>query len=380
MAPPDDSWSAGVAAGALADPRVVAADDLARHLLSPTAAHSDEHGVPRAHLDRLGEAGLLGLAGPAPHGAPDPVRRLVTEHLAGGCGSTWFCWTQHHGPLAAVAASPDEGLRARWLEPLATGRALAGVAFAHVRRPGPPAVTASRSPDGWVLDGTLDWVTSWSICDVVLVLAQGTGEHEASLVRVLLEPHEGRGVSSGPPLHLAAMGGTWTCPVRLSGAPVPDEDVVDVVDRATWLAADALQRANASPHTFGLLRAVSRELAHTGEQRGMPAAVALAGELAEQARTLRREAYSLVDEVPADQELGRREELRAASLELAVRASSALVAARAGGAMRLGDPAQRWAREALFQQVQAQTAAGRAAAIAHYRAVGEAAAALVSRP
>jgi hypothetical protein len=50
-------------------------------------------------------------------------------------------------------------LRDRWLEPVACGQALAGVAFAQLRRAGAP------NP----LDGRLDWITSWDIADLVLL-------------------------------------------------------------------------------------------------------------------------------------------------------------------------------------------------------------------
>ena len=371
----DDEAAAAAAAGRSldADPRVMAARALAADLLAPTAARSDADGVPRSHLDALAGAGLMGLAGPAPWGAAPPVRRAVTEALAGACGTTWFCWAQHHTPLAMVVSADDEAVRERWLEPLVTGRELAAVAFAHVRRPGPPAVTATRDGEGWRLDGVLDWVTSWSICDTVLVVAQGTGADADSLVMVMLAPHEGRGVASGPPLPLAAMGGTWTCPVRLGAVPVPASDVVLVVDREGWLAADRLGTANASPHTFGLAAAVLAELARTGERRGATsagggpadatAALRLAEVLQSELDDLRGEAYRLLDEEPADEQIERRLALRAASQELLVRATTGLVTARAGAAVRLSDPAQRWHREAMFHLVQAQTAAGRTATL-----------------
>jgi len=67
--------------------------------------------------------------------------------------------------------------------------------------------------------------------------------------------------------------------------------------------------------------------------------------------------------VPAEEALDDRLALRARSLELAVRASAALVAIGAGGSMALSSPAQRLAREALFHLVQAQTAPVRAATL-----------------
>jgi hypothetical protein len=54
---------------------------------------------------------------------------------------------------------------------------------------------------------------------------------------------------------------------------------------------------------------------------------------------------------------------RAACLDLARRATTALIAATGGRAMDLGHPAQRLAREADFYVIQAQTADGRAATL-----------------
>ena len=85
--------------------------------IAAAAANTDRHGVPRRCFDAMAAAGLLGR------------------------------------PLTPPA------LQDRWLEPVACGQALAGVAFAHLRRAGAP------NP----LDGRLDWITSWDIADLVLL-------------------------------------------------------------------------------------------------------------------------------------------------------------------------------------------------------------------
>ena len=58
-----------------------------------------------------------------------------------------------------------------------------------------------------------------------------------------------------------------------------------------------------------------------------------------------------------------RVELRAKSLELTVQATTAVITAQAGAAMRSGCSAERRVREAMFLQVQAQTAQTRAASL-----------------
>jgi len=57
--------------------------------------------------------------------------------------------------------------------------------------------------------------------------------------------------------------------------------------------------------------------------------------------------------------------LRAAALDLNLRAATALVAASGGGAMMLSSNAQRRAREALFLLVQGQTADLRQASLGY---------------
>ena len=59
--------------------------------------------------------------------------------------------------------------------------------------------------------------------------------------------------------------------------------------------------------------------------------------------------------------------LRAASLDLAARAATAVVVARSGAAMRRGCSAERRLRESMFLQVQAQTAATRRASLSLMR-------------
>lgn len=335
--------------------------DLAIETLAPTAAASDIDGVPRHHLDALAAAGVLG-----PSFEP-AVQREIAEILSGACGSTWFCWTQHRTPTDWITASPNELVRGRWADGVASGKYLAGVAFAHIRRPGPPGVTATRRDGGWRVSGHLNWVTSWTIADVIAIAAE---TDDGQLVRFVTEPKRREGLLADLPLELSAMGGTHTCPVQLDNLFVRDADVIDVVSKAEWAHRDEIGTANAAPHLFGVTRAALGLLLATAEQRHDEAARDLALALVERTRSVRRNAYELAD-LPEDH-LEDRLHLRAVALDLATTATTAAVAARSGEAVRLSDPAQRLAREAMFYLVQAQTASLRAQTLAQWqRRVGE---------
>src|SRR3954447_10678399 len=163
-------------------PAVEAARQLGDELLRPDAERVDLEGVPRSHLDALGAAGLM-----AASDLPPSAMREVTELLAAADASTWFVWTQHHTPVRTVRRGSSRELADRLLPPLLAGTMLAGVAYTHLRRPGPPAVAARPGRDGWRLDGEIAWLTSWRLADLFCVGAQVAGtDHEDRVVWMLL--------------------------------------------------------------------------------------------------------------------------------------------------------------------------------------------------
>ena len=325
---------------------VEAARRLADEVLRPEAEDVELHGVPRSHLAALAAAGLFGVTAPAAYGGTDqPVEviREIVEILAGADASTWFVWTQHHTPVRTLVRGTNDALRDRWLPKLATGSALAGVAFTHLRRPGAPAVRANRAAGGWRIDGDLAWLTSWGLADVFLVGAVG-GEQ---VVWMLLPLTEMEGVAAQA-LDLVAMRGTSTVSVHLGDVFVNDADVVLVEPLDEWRANDAERTADVSPAVFGVTSECVRRLGDAG------AAFAV------QVDELRATAYGLQDgQGPRAERIA----VRAQAHALALRASAALVAAGAGRSMLAGNPAQRLAREALFLLIQGQDAEIRAAQI-----------------
>lgn len=355
---------------ATSTPPVELARSLADDLIRPTAEEVDRTVVPRSHLDAWAAAGLLGLAGPPAYGgggAPPAVAREVTEILAGASGATWFVATQHAMPLATVTASANAGLRDRLLRGLCTGELLSGVAVAQLRRPGPPAVVATREAAGWRFDGRVGWMTSWGICDVFLLAGVTAG---GDAVLAMVPAREGDGMTAGPPMQLAAMQATVTVALDLEGYRVADADVAAVLPLEQWLAVDAAKTANPSPHTFGLQREAVRRLAETASRRDDGTAAALAQQLGREGERLRRVAYTLIDDVPATERIPDRLAVRASSLELVVRTTTALVAATGGGAMALSAAPQRLVREAVFHLVQAQTGPVREATLQLFRDAG----------
>lgn len=333
--------------------------ELCQQLIASDAADVDAHGVKRRTLEALADVHACGITAPTEFGglgADAVVQREVAELIAGSDASTWFCWAQHHTPTRVAIEAGATELATQ----LATGRLLAGVAFAHVRRPGEPNPVARRTAGGWSITGTLDWVTGWDVVDRVLLVIAAPDEDV--YVHALIEPGSeatkgsvsAPGLEIGEPLKLLAMGGTHTRPISMTEYFIPDDAVIDLIDRSTWHARDEVTVAAVSPAVFGLIRASVAELSVVGMQRNDRGARDLATQFAAHAAELRKAAYACTD---VEQNL----QYRAQALSLVERATDAVVNMYAGASMRTGHPAERRLREARFLMVQAQTRASRAA-------------------
>ena len=195
--------------------------------------------------------------------------------LAGVDASTWFCWVQHQTPLRTLEGAaggaghrrPVPSWRTSSSPALRSGRLLGAVAFAHVRRPGPP------EPGGDPRRRGLAARRRTGLGDLVGHRGRRDGDgpghrHAGRRPARLLLPAGGRPARSqprectpGPALPLLAMSGTHTRPVRLDGVHVPDDRVGAILDRDAWLAADAVRTADANPAAFGVARGAIAELA-----------------------------------------------------------------------------------------------------------------------
>ncbi|MDP9420462.1 MAG: acyl-CoA/acyl-ACP dehydrogenase, partial [Actinomycetota bacterium] len=324
--------------------------------LAPEAGRVEREGVERATLDRLAAAGLYGLTGPAWAGGgdvPASVYRKVAEWLSGADGNTWLVWFQHHPVVKMLAASPNTDLAGRYLPGLCAGTLQAGVAFSHLRNPS-PSVTATAEGDRWRFSGTQPWCTGWGLIDLVLV---GAATDEEVLF-ALVPAEDGPAVRCAGELSLAAMAGTRTVALALDGLVVEPADLVLRAPRHDWAVADHARSANVQPSVFGIALAALSSLRQTG--------AAVAGPLGEALHDVRARAYRLADEEPTGPGAGVDERLETAAeaILLGVEVTSALVTSLGGKAMVLSHPAQRWAREAMFHLVFAQTGALRSATLA----------------
>ncbi|MFK7916629.1 MAG: hypothetical protein AB8G14_01010 [Ilumatobacter sp.] len=334
------------------------ARQLADGVLAPMAEEVDQSTIPMSHLSALASAGLFSLDGLSPSDA-----RRVMAAIAGGCGATFFVWVQHHGVRRTLTESGNHALRATLAEPLRTGQLLAGTAFAHVRRAGRPAVSATRIDGGWSLTGTAPWATSWGFADRFCVAAENA---DGQMVWAMLPGNGGPGVNATP-LHLPVFAATGTVALHFDGCEIADDHIALVSAANQWRKTDRRRAALGQPAVLGvaerairLLRDSTRADDEHAERAADRLDVALTA-------TWNRddELIELLADDTADESklIGLASAHRAACLDVGQRSTRALLAAVGGQGMDLAHPAQRLAREANFYVIQAQTADGRAATL-----------------
>lgn len=317
------------------------AHEIADTVLFPTALEVDCTGrVPDSHWETLAEAGLYGLAAPVAVGGPGldlPQIIEILETMAGGCLATAFTWVQHHGMLAALAASTNDALRDEVLPGAITGRIRGGVAYAGAV-PVPPRMRAKHVSGGWQLSGHAPFVSGWGIIDVIQMSAGDveSGDIVAGLVRAEAQP----GITTVTSQPLFVVDASQTVALEVDGLFIPDDRIVSRVSRAEFMANQNFgSRLNATL-PIGLVRRCVRLLADAGQSA---AAAALRGD----ADAIR---------IRLDAGLGDAAALlqaRADGCALATRAACALVAAVGGPALLRTAHAQLLARSALFTLVAA---------------------------
>jgi alkylation response protein AidB-like acyl-CoA dehydrogenase len=257
-----------------------------------------------------------------------------------------------------LAVSDNHALRSLHLDDLCAGRVMGGVAFSHLRRPGPPAMVATGAPGGFRVDGEAPWVTSWGLAGLFLVAAR----LEERVLWFLLDAR-GHDAALRPsaPLPLAAMNASSTVRLALDGLHVPHGDVLAVESFEAWQERDRVTTAQPNPAALGIAATCLRLLADADPDGDGRAAASLGDELQE----CRDVSYGLADDDRTDPgHVAALVEARAWGLALALRAAGALVAGTGGRALTLDHPAQRLLREAAFFSIQAQTPALRRALLA----------------
>lgn len=271
----------------------------------------------------------------------DLMRGLM--RLSSACLTTTFVLTQPLGVCRRLEVCENRALRDELLPKFAEGGVFATVGISHLttsrRHLAKPILAAREADDGFVLDGTIPWVTGAVRADYILT---GATLDDGRQIMTML-PTNSPGYSAGEPARLVGLTATMT-----GGAECREV----FVDRR-WLLAGPTENVlsgkgagtggvQTSALALGLAAAAIDYLEREAATRSDLAAPA-AG-LRDEHAELAAELLTLV----AGGEGCSPDELRSRANSLVLRATQGALTAAKGSGYVLGHPAGRWCREALF--------------------------------
>lgn len=197
---------------------------IVREVVAPAAHQVDaEAAFPRASIDALARAGVLGLVSATDVGGLGLGPRAaaaVVERLAGACGSTAMVTTMHLAAAAVIEKHAPEPVRRE----VATGRRLVTLAFSEAGSRShfwAPLGTARADGEAVVLDGAKSWVTSANHADYVWSSRPLAAEGASTL---WLVPRATAGLS---------------IPARFDGLGLRGNDSAPVMAKGVRLSGDA---------------------------------------------------------------------------------------------------------------------------------------------
>ena len=180
---------------------------LATNEISKVAAQIDrEHRFPREIVAKLAELGMLGIAVPERWGGAgmDNVSyALAVEEISRGCASTGVIMSVQNSLVCdPILHFGNDEQRQRWLPGLASGKTLGCFALSEPDAGSDAAAqktTATASGDGWVLNGTKNFITNGPVSDVIVVFAMTDPSKGTRGISAFVVAANAPGVKFGPP-------------------------------------------------------------------------------------------------------------------------------------------------------------------------------------
>lgn len=336
---------------------------LAATVLRPCAAQADAacdlHGPVTDNLHLLADRGFLGLGVPREYGglgADLTTQHEYTEILASACGVTAFTQQQLRTGLKYLAASDNERLKQQLLPSFAAGHRFCGVALSQIRRAGGSSLRAETVPGGYRVEGTIPWVTAWSLLDG-FVLGATLDNGSRHLFAYVDRNEQSDCLDAGSPLPLIVMRASGTVAVEVRGLFIPDQNVLAVRPQEDFLRTDDHEITTHTALPLGCARGCERYLRELAEQRNRDDFAEAATSLMFEINHCRRDALTWGCDCIGHPDYKKQAlRARAAAILLALRAAHAVVTASGGRSQLLGETPQRLLREAQFYTNAVQTA------------------------
>jgi alkylation response protein AidB-like acyl-CoA dehydrogenase len=204
-----------------------ALDQIINEVIAPAAVEIDQRGTfPRAAIEALGQAGLLGLISAHEVGGLGEGHRAATfvvERIASACASTAMVVCMHYCGTAVIEAYGPRAVR----EAIARGDHLTTLAFSetgsrsHFWAP----ISTAKPVDGNIrIDALKSWVTSAGEADSYIWSSRA--QNTDGQISVWLVPADARGLRIPQPFNGLGLRGNSSSPITAEEVVVPPDSLL----------------------------------------------------------------------------------------------------------------------------------------------------------
>jgi butyryl-CoA dehydrogenase len=241
------------------------ARDFAREKVLPLAHSIDEKGkVPPDLIAEMASLGFLGIYVPETYGGAglDALSyALVCEEINRACASTGVVMSSH----VSLVVDPllhygSDAQKDRFLRPLATGAKLGCFALSEPASGSDAAAmrtSARRDGDGWVLNGTKNFITNGASADLAIVFAQTDPNARKRGIAAFVVEKGTPGFSVGKLEHKLGIRGSDTAQLLFQDCRVPAANLLGEAGGGFKIALSTLDggRISIAAQAVGIARA-----------------------------------------------------------------------------------------------------------------------------
>jgi alkylation response protein AidB-like acyl-CoA dehydrogenase len=172
---------------------------------------------------------------------------IAIEEVAKACAASALMLAVHDLGSLPIRLRGSEEMKDRVLPRLASGEWVPAFALSEPAAgsdPGGMKTRAVTDEDGWVLNGSKNWISQAGVADVYVVFAVTDPEqgHSRGITAFLLE-RDLPGFSIGKPEHKLGIKGSPTASLTFDDVHLPPESVIGEQGRGFQLAMETLDRS-----------------------------------------------------------------------------------------------------------------------------------------
>ena len=260
------------------------AREFAHNEVLPKAAEIDrEHRHPVELVKRMAELGFLGIAIPEQWGGSgfDHVSyALAMEEISRACASTGVIMSVNNSLVCdPINRFGTDGQKQEWLTPLASGKLLGCFALSEPEAGSDAAAqktTAIKDGDGFVLQGTKNWITNGPVADVCVLFAMNDKPAGHKGITCFIVPMKTKGVRCGQPDDKMGIRGSKSSQIFLDDVRLPASAVLGEVGGGFKVAMSTLDggRIGIAAQALGIARAALEDsLAYAQQRKTMGKAI-----------------------------------------------------------------------------------------------------------